>query len=78
MLTRRPFLFLAEYMFYFSQKSQRTRKFLFADAHSLFHTENTDQTNERMDSQPTNEARAEAKLVWTLPCKEEENEVNLA
>lgn len=24
------------------------------------------------DCQPTNEARAEAKLVWTMPCKEEE------
>ena len=26
--------------------------------------------------EPTNEARAETKLVWALPCKEEEDEVN--
>lgn len=26
---------------------------------------------------PTNEASADAKLVWTMPCKEEEDEVKL-
>jgi hypothetical protein len=26
--------------------------------------------------EPTNEARAEAKLAWTMPCKEEEDEVS--
>ena len=28
--------------------------------------------------EPTNEARAEAKLAWTMPCKEEEDEVKSA
>ena len=28
--------------------------------------------------EPTNEARAETKLVWALPCKEEEVEVKSA
>ena len=27
--------------------------------------------------EPTNEARAETKLVWALPCKKEEDEVNV-
>ena len=31
-------------IFCFSQKSQRAQKFLFADAHSLFHTEITEST----------------------------------
>ena len=26
--------------------------------------------------EPTHEARAETKLVWALPCKKEEDEVN--
>lgn len=28
--------------------------------------------------EPTNEARAEAKLAWTMPCKEEEDEVKVS
>ena len=27
--------------------------------------------------EPTHEARAETKLVWALPCKKEEDEVNV-
>ena len=35
------------------------------------------QSDARIDyAEPTNEARAEAKLAWTMPCKEEEDEVN--
>ena len=28
------------------------------------------------NAEPTNEARAETKLVWAMPCKKEEDEVN--
>ena len=32
---------------------------------------------EEDESQPTHEGRAETKLVWALPCKKEEDEVNV-
>ena len=42
--------------------------------HFNLNVNDNDNENELSHTEPTLEARAEAKLVWTMPCKEEEDD----